>query len=165
MLHRPTKPLLLLLVCCSLLAGRALALTNDKNQPIQLSADSVDIDQATGQSIYKGHVDMRQGSMRLRADRVTILSRGKKPNKVIAKGDVHFTQQTDTGVVKATAQVADYVVNSELLELTGDAALTQNGDTMRSDRIIYDRVQHKVKAGGAAQGRQRVNITIQPQQH
>ena len=39
--------------------------------------------------------------------------------------------------------------------------LVQNGNTMKSDRIVYDRVKHKVRAGAAAKGKQRVRITIQ----
>jgi lipopolysaccharide export system protein LptA len=158
--NRLTWLLLALLAC----HGSAFALASDKDQPIELSADSVDVDQGKGQSTYKGDVDMRQGSMRLQAEQVVVRNQGNKPNRVIATGKVRFQQQTEDGLVKARAKKADYVVNSELLELTGDASLTQRGDTMHSDRIVYDRVKHKVKAGAAASGSQRVKITIQPKQ-
>lgn len=150
-------PALLLLVATSV-----QALSSDKDEPIQLAADSVDVDEGRGLSVYKGDVDLRQGSMRLQADTVTVKQQGRQPNRIIAEGSVRFVQDSGKGPVNARARKAEYEVNSEVLELTGDASLTQAGDTMKSDRIIYDRVRHKVKAGAAAQGRQRVQITIQP---
>ncbi|RMG35809.1 MAG: lipopolysaccharide transport periplasmic protein LptA [Gammaproteobacteria bacterium] len=142
----------------------ALALSSDKDQPVELAADSVDLDEAKQVSVYKGDVDLRQGSMRLRADQVTVQHQGRKPDRLIAVGrPVRFEQRTGKGKkVKARARRAEYEVNSEVLTLIGDAVLTQDGDTLKSDRIVYDRVRHKVKAGAAAKGKKRVRITIQP---
>jgi lipopolysaccharide export system protein LptA len=143
--------------------GTVHALANDKDQPVQLSADSVDMDEGKEISVYKGDVDLRQGSMRLQADQVTIQHRGQQPEKVIATGSpVRFQQDSGNGLVKARAQRAEYEVNSEVLVLIGKASLTRAGNTTRSDRIVYDRVRHQVKAGAAAQGKQRVQITIEP---
>ncbi len=151
-------PAMLLLLSCG-----AHALSSDKDQSIELAADSVDVDEGRGTSVYKGNVDLRQGSMRLLADTVTVKQQDRQPNRIIAVGSVRFTQKNANGqVVEARAKKAEYAVNSETLELTGNASLTQGGDTMKSDRIIYDRVQHKVRAGAAAEGKQRVRITIQP---
>jgi lipopolysaccharide export system protein LptA len=143
----------------------AHALSSDKDQPIELAADSVDVDEGKGVSVYKGNVDLRQGSMKLLADTVSIKQQGRKPNHITAIGSVRFSQKDDRGrTIKARANKAEYEVNSEVLELTGKASLTQGGDTMHSDRIVYDRVKHKVRAGAAAEGKQRVRITIQPPQ-
>ena len=141
------------------------ALDSDRRQPVDLAADSVDIDEGRQVAIYKGHVELRQGSMHLRADRVTIHHRQRKPDRIVAEGrPVRFEQDTGRGRIKARARKAEYVVNSEILYLIGDAVLVQNGNTMKSDRIVYDRVKHKVRAGAAAKGKQRVRITIQPGQ-
>ena len=145
-----------------LAAGQAHALPGDKDQPVQLEADSVDIDEGKGTSVYRGDVDLRQGSMRLQADQVTVKHQGRRPDRIIAVGSVRFQQDSGKGMVRARARKAEYEVNSELLTLIGRASLTQAGDTMKSDRIVYDRVHHKVRAGTAAKGRQRVHITIQP---
>jgi lipopolysaccharide export system protein LptA len=45
--------------------------------------------------------------------------------------------------------------------MIGDAVLIQGKDSMRSDRIVYDRVKSVVKAGAAAKGKQRVRISIE----
>jgi lipopolysaccharide export system protein LptA len=146
-----------------ILSFGAHALSSDKDQPIELAADSVDVDEGKGISTYRGNVDLRQGSMKLLADTVHIRQRNNKPNHITAIGSVRFTQKDPKGrTIKAASKRAEYEVNSEILELTGKASLTQAGDTMRSDRIVYDRVKHKVRAGAAAKGKQRVRITIQP---
>lgn len=153
----------LLLALLALSSPLTLALSSDKDQPVELSADSVDLDEAKQVSVYKGDVDLRQGSMRLRADQVTVQHQGRKPDRLIAVGrPVRFEQRTGKGKVKARARRAEYEVNSEVLTLIGDAVLVQNGDTLKSDRIVYDRVRHKVRAGAAAKGKKRVRITIQP---
>lgn len=156
-----TKLLLALILLCT--AGTVLALESDREQPIELAADSVDIDESKGTSVYRGDVDLRQGSMHLQADVVTVYQNKRKPTKIIAEGrPVKFQQQSDKGLVKGRAKRAEYEVDSENLVMIGDAVLLQGNDSMRSDRIVYDRVKSVVKAGAAAKGSERVRITIQP---
>jgi len=154
------KPLLALMLILAAPAG--FALESDKDQPIELAADSVDIDESKGQSIYRGDVDLRQGTMRVLADVVTVHQIKRKPTKIIAEGrPVKFRQQSEKGPVKGEAKRVEYEVDSENLVMIGDAVLIQGGDSMRSDRIVYDRIRSVVKAGAAAKGKQRVRIKIE----
>ena len=155
------RPLLMLITV--LLCGASQALESDREQPIELAADSVDIDEGKGVSVYRGDVDLRQGTMRLLADVVTVHQVGRRPEQIVAEGrPVKFYQQSTDGPVKGEARRVEYAVGSENLVLIGDAVLVQNQDSMRSDRIVYDRVKSVVKAGAAAQGKQRVHISIEP---
>lgn len=156
-------PKLLLALILMLTGPASLALESDREQPIELSADSVDIDESKGMSIYRGDVDLRQGTMHLQADVVTVHQIKRKPTKIIAEGrPVKFRQDTEKGeVIKGRAKRAEYEVNSENLLMIGDAVLIQGKDSMRSDRIVYDRVKSVVKAGAAAKGKQRVHISIE----
>ncbi len=159
-MYRVKSFLVLILLCCT---APTPALESDKEQPIELAADSVDIDESRGTSVYRGDVELRQGTIHLRADLVTVHQDKRKPTKIIAEGrPVKFSQQSDKGPIKGEARRAEYEVNSENLVLIGDAVLTQGKDRMRSDRIVYDRVRSVVKAGAAAEGKQRVRISIEP---
>lgn len=161
--QQPAHLVLMLNLC--MLSGQLHALATDKDQPIELMADSAEVDESKGLSIYKGNVDLTQGSIRVWADQVNVEHRGKKPNKITAIGSpARFQQEAEDGLIKARAKRADYVVNSEILTLTGDAVLIQGKDQVKNDRIIYDRVRHKIRAGEAAEGKQRVHITIQPRE-
>ena len=63
-------------------------------------------------------------------------------------------------MIRGTAKRTEYQVDSEELLLIGDAYLAQGEDSFRSDRIVYDRVAERIKAGAAAQGKERVKMTI-----
>lgn len=155
-----TVLLSLALVFC---LGTATALPNDKDQPVEIEADSVDINESEGTSVYQGSVEIKQGSIRLKADKVTVIQRGKKPSRFLAEGrPVQFRQleSEQNGYVTGRARRAEYQLSSEELFLIGDAVLTQGKDSFKSDRIVYDRVRARLKAGAAAKGKQRVKITI-----
>ena len=125
-----------------LTSGIAWALESDRDQPIQLAADYADIDESKGISVYKGDVDLRQGTMRLQADVVTVYHVDRKPNRMVAEGGpVKFQQQSEDGAVRGEARRAEYEVNTENLVLIGNALVVQGQDSMRSDRIVYDRVR------------------------
>jgi lipopolysaccharide export system protein LptA len=140
-------------------------LSTDKDQPLHLEADSVEIDEASGISIYQGNVIITQGSLKLWADKMWIHRRNGKTEKIIAHGEpTRFRQLMDNSneEVKGRAkQVELYPVKDEL-HLTDEAVLEQGKDQFRSDRIIFLRSQSLLKAGASAQGKQRVHVIIEP---
>jgi lipopolysaccharide export system protein LptA len=161
----------LVAVLIALFAGwpfAAFPLSGDRQQPIELEADGVEFDEGRNRSIYRGNVILVQGSLRLEADRVIVQHRDRQPARIIAEGrPVRFQQQPDDqdGLIRGRALRTEYVVDSEEVVLIGDALLTQGNDSFRSDRIVYDRVGARIKAGAAAQGSERVRITITPPQN
>jgi len=143
----------------------ALALSSDKDQPIEVEANGVEIDEGKAISYYRGDVVIVQGSIRLEADLVEVHYKGSKPERLIATGNpVRFQQRPDDGkeLVKGEGKRLDYMVATEEMILTDQAVLRQGKDSFRSDRIVYDRVQAKLKAGAAAAGKERVRVQIQP---
>jgi lipopolysaccharide export system protein LptA len=146
----------------------AHALPDDQRQPIQIEADAVEIDDGRQMSIYSGNVQVRQGSMRLWADRVTISHKqSRQPSRIVAVGSpARYRQLIERGgaEVKARAERMEYNADSEELLLVGDAHLSQGQDSFASDRILYDRSRAVVKGGASAQGKERVRITIDPSQ-
>ena len=148
------------------ISGPALALATDKDQPLDLEADSAEIDEGKGMSVYTGNVIAIQGSMRLESDRLTIFHTGAKAERLEAEGKpARFQQLPDDSPepVKARALRLEYRLDSEELTLIGEAVVMQGKDTFKSDRIIYDRVRSVVKGGAAAEGKERVRITVDPQ--
>jgi lipopolysaccharide export system protein LptA len=149
----------------ALWAPVVVALSSDKDQPIDIVADSVAINESTGTSTYTGNVEINQGSIRLRADRVVVEHRPGEVRKIDATGaPARFRQLPDNSdqYVNGSAERLHYRLDSEELVLSGEAELTQGKDRFSSDRIVYDRVKAVVKAGAAAQGKERVRVTIQP---
>lgn len=129
--------------------------------PIQLSADSVALDE--GRSVYRGQVDLRQGDLQILADQITVqYDAQQQPHRLVALGKpVRFRHKSSSGWIQAQAQRADYAVHRAQLTLTGEVVLRQAGDVMKSDRMIYDWRRQVLKAGSAADGQQRVQMTLQ----
>ena len=148
----------------ALLPGGAFALSSDKDQPILIEADSADIDDRKGVSVYRGNVEVRQGSSVLNADQVTVEHPGKKAKKFIAVGKpVKYRQRQDGDKpdIRAEALQAEYFTDSEELIMIGNAVLYQGNDSFRSDRITYDRKSGILKGGSSAQGKRRVQVMIE----
>lgn len=140
------------------------ALSGDRDQPMHLEADSVSIDEGTGVSLYQGNVVITQGSLKLWADRLWIHRRDGKTDKLISEGQpTRFQQTTDEQEeVRGRALRAEFYVDRDELLLFDDALLEQGPDQFRSDRIIYNRTSSQVKAGTSADGKQRVQVIIEP---
>jgi lipopolysaccharide export system protein LptA len=141
------------------------ALESDVEQPITVEADSMDIDDGSGTSVYRGNVELHQGTLTLKADKLTVIQgRGKgKSDRVVAEGSPAILRQLPDGkteYIEGRAQRMEYSVDSELLLLIGKASLRQGKDNFASDRIAYDRSKAMIKAGKSAKGNQRVKVTI-----
>ena len=136
----PNKILSLLFITSLLYwSGMAHSLPSDKDAPVNIEADSAEIDQATGTTIYQGDVKITQGSMKLNASKVTIQYKNKRPHRLTATGHpARFEQKPDASkpLVKGKGNKIVYLINSEELLLTDNAELQQGGDSFRSDRIV-----------------------------
>lgn len=154
-------------------SGPAWALESDRDQPVEITADSAEMDETKGVSVYRGKVEVRQGSMRLFADEVTIRHPDNKAQRIEAVGKpVRFSQLLDNqpkGQPKdqpkelhAQALRAEYDINGDELQLIDAAEVRQGEDSFRSDRITYDRKRGLVRGGASAKGKERVQVTVKP---
>jgi lipopolysaccharide export system protein LptA len=142
----------------------ACAATTERDEPIYLEADRVEIDDVRGVSTYTGTVSVSQGDMRLRGDRVVVYSENRDPARYVATGrPAEFRQRAaaDQPEVVATAREIEYGVRSDALELRGNAVIVQCGDRFEGERLSYDAARSRVTAGGGTSGR--VRMVIQPQ--
>jgi len=128
----------------------------DSGQPVEVSADSLSVDQSTGQAVFDGNVLVVQGDVRISAARVEIVyasGEGGAPNgieRLKASGGVTFVTATDA----AEAQEAVYIIDSSNVVLTGGVLLTQGATAISGERLVVD-----LKSGsGRMEGRVRTVI-------
>jgi lipopolysaccharide export system protein LptA len=130
-----------------------------------IEADKVELDEAKSTSVYIGNVQVDQGSMRLLADRVTVVHRpDRRVKTVVALGaPVKYKQllDGDQGEVQAFALRMDFDSDKNELILIDEALLIQGADRISSNRIVYDRARSRMQAGGTG----RVKITIVPERN
>lgn len=142
-----------------------LAKEGDRHQPIHLEADRVMINEKMGQSRYDGNVKLRQGTLEIEAEHITVYKPGDAVERMEATGTpVHFRQQGDTpkGDIRGYANNIQYKADQSLIILDGDAHIWQEKDEFRGEHIVYDMEQKMVDAKGAEEGQTRVHVIIQP---
>ncbi|HEY1992058.1 MAG TPA: lipopolysaccharide transport periplasmic protein LptA [Gammaproteobacteria bacterium] len=136
-----TNPALLACLCLLLAAGRAWALSTDKNQPIDIHADHGDFNAdsknaSNGTAVYTGHVVITQGSIVLHADKAVLQVVNNNLSSADMTGNpATFQQQPDNGeMMNGSAQEITYSASSNEIVLITAARLTQAVDRQRANR-------------------------------
>jgi lipopolysaccharide export system protein LptA len=148
----------------ALAPGLCWALSTDRNQPMSIEADRVELNDGKGISVYRGNVKVTQGTLVLTGQTMTVFTKNDQVEKVIMEGKpATYRQRPDNKNqdVRAKALRMEYYTNPEHIILLKDAEVEQEGDRLRSERIEYDVLKDKVNAG-TDQPNERVHITIQP---
>ncbi len=145
-------------------SSNSIALTDDSTKPINIQADSAEINDDTGISTYRGNVKITQGSTVLTGDIVILETANKKVKKIISEGKLStFKQTTDDGrKINAEAEKMVYSITGNKIVLTKNAKLTEAGNTFSSDKITFYTDKEIVTAGSSS-GSDRVNITVFPE--
>lgn len=140
------------------------ALSTDRNQPIDIEADKLDIDDARHISIYQGNVEMRQGSLHIRADKIIFhFTPQNDMERLEIEGSPAILNQLDDSnlPISGSAYKIIYTDNQLLLNLEGDARFRSNRDTIEGEWITVNTDTSALKAG-SKKGENRVRMLIQP---
>lgn len=141
------------------------ALPDDRKSPIKVVSDRAEQNEKNGTAIYEGAVIVRQGSIIINADKVTIVTDVEDGDRIVCEGNPAQYQQiinTEDGLVLASANTIKYFLKKERIGLIQDASLEQNGTTITGDKIYYDLRSEIVKASSSANTKQRIEMVIPP---
>ncbi|WP_418361298.1 lipopolysaccharide transport periplasmic protein LptA [Sulfitobacter alexandrii] len=133
---------LLLPVFLILFAGSALAqganvafgtIRQDTDQPVEVTADNLSVDQETGTAIFTGNVMIGQGDLRLTAARVLVVYREQKQGiaRLEATGGVTLVSGPDA----AESDRADYDIDNGTIVMTGNVLLAQGPSALSADKM------------------------------
>jgi len=156
-----TFALLLLLLPCQL-----WALSTDRDKPIEVEADELEVREQERISIYLGNVNLVQGSLEINADRVVL--HFNEANELILMemtGTPATLRQLDDKQQEmwGEAKRIDYTQSDSMLILRDSAHLSHAGDTIESDLIRINTLNSSLQAG-SIESDQRVKMLIQPKQ-
>lgn len=144
----------------------AWGLSTDRDQPIQLAANRADINRKTGISVYTGNVRVTRGSMHMTGDKVTVYSgKNDKVERIVAVGTpASYRQLPDhkKHYIRGQGRRIEYFAGQDRVILLDQAKVWQGGNVFQSNRIVYH-ISADVVNAGAANGKDRVHITIPPQ--
>ena len=157
----------LIIVCLAFLTPwQSFAASGDKDQPIEVEADSLEIRDNDNISIYTGNVRLLQGSLNVRADRLVIYFDDNKDLELMEMtgSPVHFRQLDDENQeMIGQADKLEYFEPESLLVFTGNARFTSKGDTIESSTISINTENDNLEAASPEPDK-RVRMVIQPRQ-
>ncbi|SMR82477.1 lipopolysaccharide export system protein LptA [Aliiroseovarius halocynthiae] len=114
-------------------------LKHDSSLPIEISADQLSVDQASGQATFIGNVLIGQGDMRLSAGKVQV----EYATGADTKGEISRLHASDgvtlvNGSEAAEAREAVYTIETGTVIMTGDVILTQGPNALSSDKMTVN---------------------------
>jgi len=137
----------------------------DFNQPIQISSDNNSFDLQSNLAIYETNVVIRQGTLEIKANRLTAQrDRDRAVETFIATGEPATYQQTldDGSPIVAQAREIQYDQLAQTLTLAGAAELSQNDSVIRADRIVYDFANQQLRTERAENSDDQVTTIFMP---
>ncbi len=105
----------------------------DTGLPVEVTADNLSVDQATGTAVFTGNVLIGQGEMRLSATRVLVVYRADAEGiaRLEATGGVTLVSGPDA----AESERADYNIDSGTIVMSGNVLLAQGRNALSSDKM------------------------------
>lgn len=147
-----------------LLSPVARALPEDSQQPIQVTADNARFDERSGEAVYRGNVQIVQGTLEVRGDSLTLRvnSKGELTTAHTVGKPAHYQQRTDPakGLVTADANEIQFDNSTGVITLIGNAVLRQDSASFRGPRIVYSTVRKQIEASGNSS--ERVQLIFPP---
>jgi lipopolysaccharide export system protein LptA len=125
----------------------------DREKPIQVEADRVSLDDLNKLSVFEGNVVLTQGTLLVKADKVTVRQDAEKAQYATALGrPLSFRQKRDGAddYIEGWAERLEYDGKRNQVELFQKARLKRNNDEIRGDYIFYDGVAETFRVGPAA---------------
>ena len=161
-------PVKQLLLCCTIvllcLPLPAAALKADRDEPINIEADSATLHEKSGNSTYRGNVHLRQGTLHLHGDIMTVEMRDERIEKIVLTGSpatyVQRPENSDEDQYAEAGRIEYYATDERMILLDNARIWQSNDQEFSSERIIFNLVDNTVSAGAGAGDR--VRITLQP---
>ena len=148
---------LLFFIVCTVLVGftpvmAAPEMDHDAGQPIHVTSQHLEANDAEGFFVFTGEVQAQQGEVTIYAQRLTVYytdSEKKQVDRVVAEKDVRIVQLNRV----ATGQKAIFWQKDGRVELTGDPRVVQGENVVEGEKIIVYLNDSRSIVEGGDQGR------------
>lgn len=142
-----------LLLAAAAAPAQAQDMKMDGKQPIEITADSLEVSQKEQQATFIGNVVAVQGAMKITSDRMKVFYRVGEQTKggaqaisrIEVQGNVFMTNTSET----ARSKSGVYDVDANKLHLKTDVVLTRGENVVKGDALEYDLTTGKSQIVGA----------------
>lgn len=151
-MNRAATSLLVILSCC---AQPALAERADRDKPLHLEADQVLVDDARQTSTFVGNVQMIQGTMLIRGDKIVVVEDKDGFKHATVYGRPGSFRQKREGLdeyVEGYGERIEHDTRAETVDFYVKARVVRERDEVRGEHITYSQQTEifRVNSGGAA---------------
>lgn len=126
------------MVCLALAAQAERA---DRDKPVALEADRVEIDDQKKEATFHGNVTLTQGTLMIKADRIIVKQDADGFQYGVAYGAPAYFRQKREGTdeyIEGYSDRLEYNGKAEKLEMFTNARLQRGTDEVRGDYISYN---------------------------
>src|SRR5580765_2979417 len=120
-----------------------LAERADRDKPVNLEADRVDLDDAKKEAVFVGNVTLTQGTMTIKADKIIVKQDAEGFQYGIAYGKpAHFRQKREgfDEYIEGFSERLEYDGKADKMQMFTNARIQREGDEVRGDYISYNAV-------------------------
>jgi lipopolysaccharide export system protein LptA len=144
----------------------------DRDKPVNLEADRVELDDAKKEAVFEGNVTLTQGTMMIKADKIIVKQDADGFQYGIAYGSpAHFRQKREgfDDFIEGFSERLEYDGKADKMQMFTNARIQRGRDELRGDYISYNSITEffqvigggkTVATPGNPQGR--VRAVIQP---
>jgi len=120
------------------------------SEDLIINADNQDLDYKNNTLYFSGNVVVQQGPITIKADELFVITKQGNSDKLIAKGQPAMFSQKEKNNDELSAQALEitYLVEGQILQLSGTAKFQQGGSVVESAKIEFDLKAQRVKAEG-----------------
>jgi lipopolysaccharide export system protein LptA len=124
------------------LAGPARAERADRDKPVNIESDRMNADDAQKTAVFEGRVVLTQGTLLIRADRLTVRQDSEGFHSAVAVGRLATFRQRREGLdeyIDGEAERIEYDGRADRVQLFNSAHIRRDGgDDVRGSYISYD---------------------------
>jgi len=139
-------------------SNHAIALESDKNAPVAIDADNTSIDFRTGKRVLTGNVEITQGTMNIKADKIVLIYKGDDIDTATAYGKPVKFKQLPEGhkeMVYGEGKTLKLEQAKDLITLKKNAKLTQGANIAMGKIIYYNMKTSKMTIKGQSSGKKK----------
>lgn len=161
----------LLAALLALFAHTVQAERSDRDKPVNLESDTVEVNDLTKVSVYQGNVRLTQGTLLITGTKLVVTQDDDGFSKSTAYGNPTYFKQKRDGVDELTegwAQRLEYDAKRDKVEMFTQARIKRGQDEVRGNYIAYDGQTESYRVIGGKEAateynpKGRVRAVIQP---
>lgn len=153
MFNRIKAPIVVMLAACLAteatgMQASTLAFSND--QPMDWTADRMEVSSKTGQAFLTGQVTVQQGDLSIKAPKIRIsYQTGSSGEPVVRQAVASEGVVINRNSQRITGKTAIYDVTQDIITVLGDVVIDRGKDVLKGQRLVLNLTNQEISLLGS----------------